>query len=128
MVSYSLMFCVVRSFLVFSGFGLKSPPLDFSFILPIVSRLLQLYSTDNKTSRLMVKRFSIVRDIQRGSQSYMKKSRGRREIGMSRRRKRGTQEERDRFTQLSVSKVFSIAQTPTKIHRIGLGREGERRK
>ena len=25
MVSYPLMFCVVRSFLVFSGFGLKSP-------------------------------------------------------------------------------------------------------
>ena len=65
---------------------------------------------------------------QRGSQSYMKKRRGRREIEMSRRRKRGTQEERDRSTQLSVPKVFSIAQTPTKIHRIGLGREGERRK
>ena len=46
---------------------------------------------------------------------------------MSRRRKRGTQEERDRSTQLFVPRVFSIAQTPTKIHRIGLGREGERR-
>ena len=98
MVSYSLMFCVVRSFLVFSGLGL----LDFSFILPIVSRLLQLYCTDNKTSRLMVKRFSTMRDAQRGSQSYMKKRRGRREIEMSRRRKGGTQEERDRSTQLSV--------------------------
>ena len=42
--------------------------------------------------------------------------------------KRGTQEERDRSTQFSVPKVFSVAQTPTKIHRIGLGREGERRK
>ena len=30
---------------------------------------------------------------------------------MSRRRKRGTQEERDRSLQLSVSKVFSVAQT-----------------
>ena len=30
--------------------------------------------------------------------------------------------------QLSVPRVFSVAQTPTKIHRIGLGREGERRK
>ena len=29
MVSYSLMFCVVRSFLVFSGFGLKSPASGF---------------------------------------------------------------------------------------------------
>ena len=69
-----------------------------------------------------------MRDTERGSQSYMKKRRGRREIEMSRRRKRGTQEERDRSIQLSVHKVFSIAQTPTKIHRIGLGREGEMRK
>ena len=76
----------------------------------------------------MAQRFSPIRDNQRGSQSYMKKRRGRREIEMSRRRKRGTQEERDRSTQLSVHRVFSIAQTPIKIHRIGLGREGERRK
>ena len=69
-----------------------------------------------------------MRDTQRGSQSYMKKWRGRREIEMSRRMKRGTQEERDRSTQLSVPKVFFVAQTPTKIHRIGLGKEGERRK
>ena len=58
----------------------------------------------------------------------MKKRRGTREVEMSRRRKRGTQEERDRSTQLSVPRVFFIAQTPTKIHKIGLGREGERRK
>ena len=76
----------------------------------------------------MVKRFSPIRDIQRGSQSYMKKSRGRREIEMSRMRKRGTQEERDRSTQFSVPKVFSVAKKPTEIHRIGLGREGEGRK
>ena len=46
---------------------------------------------------------------------------------MSRRRKRGTQEQRDRSMQLSVPRVFSVAQTPTKIHRIGFRREGERR-
>ena len=69
-----------------------------------------------------------MRDNQRGSQSYMKNRRGRKEIEVSRRREGGTQEERDRSTQLSVTKVFSIAQTPTKIHRTGLGREGERRK
>ena len=50
----------------------------------------------------MVKRFSTVRDTQRGSQSYMKKRRGRKEIEMSRRRKRGTQEKRDRSMQYSV--------------------------
>ena len=65
-----------------------------------------------------MKRFSTVRDHQRGSQSYMKNRRGRKEIEVIRRRERGTQEERDRSTQLS-------AQTPTKIHRIGLGREGK---
>ena len=42
----------------------------------------------------MANRFSPVRDTQRSSQSYMKKRRGRREIEMSRRRERGTQEER----------------------------------
>ena len=52
----------------------------------------------------MVKRFSTVRDTQRGSQSYMKK----REIEMSRKRKRGTQEERDRSMQLSVPRVFHV--------------------
>ena len=75
-----------------------------------------------------MKRFSTVRDTQRGSQSYMKNRRGRREIEVSRRRERGTQEERDRSTPLSVPSVFSVAQTPTEIHRIGLGREGGGRK
>ena len=31
MVSYYLMFCVVKSFLVFSGFGLTSPASGFQF-------------------------------------------------------------------------------------------------
>ena len=31
MDSYSLMFCVVSSFLAFSGFGLKSPASGFQF-------------------------------------------------------------------------------------------------
>ena len=69
-----------------------------------------------------------MRDHQRGSQSYMKNRRGGKEIEVSRRGERGTPEERDRSKQLSVLKVFSVAQTPTKIHRIGLEREGERRK
>ena len=57
----------------------------------------------------MVKTFSTLRDNQRGSQSYMKNRRGRKEIEVSRRRERGTQEERDRSKQLTVLKVFSIA-------------------
>ena len=58
----------------------------------------------------------------------MKNRRGRKEIKVSRRKERGTQEKRERSMQLSVPKVFFVAQTPTKIHRIGFGREGERRK
>ena len=52
-----------------------------------------------------------MRDNQRVSQSYMKNRRQRKEIEVSRRRERGTQEERDRSMQLSVPKVFSIAQS-----------------
>ena len=47
--------------------------LVFSLIFTVVSRLLLLYSTIDKTSRLKMKSFSTVRDIQRGSQSYMEK-------------------------------------------------------
>ena len=47
--------------------------LVFSFIFTVASRLLHLYSTDDKTSRLKMKSFSTLRDTQRGSLSYMKK-------------------------------------------------------
>ena len=69
-------------------------PLVFSLILTVASRLLYLYSTDDKTSRLMVKRFSTVRDTERGSQSYMEKRRGRREIEMTRKRRGESKGER----------------------------------
>ena len=52
----------------------------FSFIFTVVSKLLLLYSTIDKTSRLKMKSFSTVRDTQRGSQSYREKRRGRREL------------------------------------------------
>ena len=70
-------------------------PLAFSLILIVASRLLDPYSSSDKTSRLMVKRFSTLRDIQRGSQSYMKKRRGRKEIEVDQEEKRGNQKERD---------------------------------
>ena len=64
-------------------------PLVFSLIFTVASRLLHLYSTDNKTSRLKMKSFSTVRDTQRGSQSYMEKRKERREIEVTRRRTGG---------------------------------------
>ena len=73
---------------MFSGFGLKPPAsgLIFSLILIVASRLLHLYSTNDKTSRLKMKSFSTVRDTQRGSQSCMEKRRGRRELEVTRMR------------------------------------------
>ena len=62
--------------------------LDLSLLLPVigliftvVSKLLLLYSTIDKTSTLKMRSFSTVRVTQRGSQRYMEKRRGRREIG-----------------------------------------------
>ena len=64
-------------------------PLAFSLILTVASRLPHPYRTDDKTSRLMVKRFSTVRDTQRGLKSHIEKIRGRREIEVTRRRRGG---------------------------------------
>jgi len=64
-----------------------SQGLDLSLLLPVigliftvVSKLLLLYSTIDKTSMLNMKSFSTVRVTQRGSQHYMEKRRGRREL------------------------------------------------
>ena len=70
---------------MFSGFGFKLLLLVFSLIFTVVSRLL-LYSTIDKTSRLKMRSFSTVRDTQRGSQSYVEKRRGRRELQVTRMR------------------------------------------
>ena len=62
-------------------------PLAFSLILIVAPRLPHPYNIDDKTSRLIVRKFSTVRDTQRGSQSYMEKRRGRREIEVTRKRR-----------------------------------------
>ena len=64
-------------------------PLALSLSFTVASRLLHPFSTDDRTSQLMVKPFSTVRDTQRGSQSYIEKRRGRREIDVTRRRRGG---------------------------------------
>ena len=46
----------------------------------VASILLHLYSTIFKTSRLKMKSFSTVRETQKGTQRYMEKRRGRREL------------------------------------------------
>ena len=80
-----LMFPGVRSSLMFSGFGLKCPTSGFQSFT-VISRLLHLYSTIDKTSRLKIKRSFTVRDTQRDSQSHMEKRKGRREKEVTRMR------------------------------------------
>ena len=89
MSSYRLIFPGVRSSLEFSGFGLKPPASGFQSYSYSSLKTSPSISSDDKTSRLMVKRFSTLRDTQRGSQSYMKKRRGRREIEVTKRRRGG---------------------------------------
>ena len=94
-------------------------PLAFSLIFTVASRLLHLYSTNDKTSRLMMKSFSPVRDTWRGTQSYIEKRRGRREIEVTSRR-RGRVKSRDadlvsdQFSKCSPQPGISI-----EIHRAG---------
>ena len=64
-------------------------PLVFSLILTVDSRLLHLYITNDKASRLMTKSFSTVRDTWRGTQSYKEKRRGRKELEVTRIRRGG---------------------------------------
>ena len=73
-------------------------PLAFSLILTVASRLLHPYSTDDNTSRFIVKRFSVMRDTQKGSLNYMEKRRGRRDRG-DQEEKRVNQKGREQSSQ-----------------------------
>ena len=66
--------------------GLSLLPLVFSLILTVALRLLHPYSTNDKTSRLMVKRFSTVKDTQRFTKLHGEEKRDR-EIEVTRRRR-----------------------------------------
>ena len=103
---------------MFSSFGVKPPLLAFSLILTAASRLLHPYNTDDKTPKLMVKQFSTVRDTQRGSQSSMEKRRGRREIEVTRRRRRGVKRGESNLASNQFSKCSPQPRTPREIHRV----------
>ena len=85
MSSCQLMFPGVRSSLE-SGFGLKPPASSYRSYFSVISKLLLLYSTIDKTSTLKMKSFSTVRVTQRVSQRYKEKRRGRRELEVTRMR------------------------------------------
>ena len=102
---------------MFSSFGLSLLPLIFSLILTIASRLLHPYCTDDKTSGLMEKRFSTVRDTQRGSQSYMEKRRGRREIEVTRRRRGGVKRGESNLASNQFPMCSLQPGTPREVHK-----------
>ena len=98
-------------------------PLAFSLILTVASRLLQPYSTDDKTSRLMVKQFSTVRDTQRGSQNYMETRRERRNIEVTRRRREGVKRGESNLASNQFPKCSPQSGTPREVHRVKQRRE-----
>ena len=69
-------------------------PLVFSLILTVASRLLHLYSTDDKTSRLMMKSFSTVGHPERFTELHGEEKREERDRG-DQVEKRGYQKKRE---------------------------------
>ena len=93
-------------------------PLAFSLILTVASKLFHPCSINDKTSRLVVKRFFTVRDTQRGSQSYMEKRRGRREIEVTRRRRGEIKRGKSNLASNQIPKCFPQPGTLREIHRV----------
>ena len=98
--------------------GLSLLLLAFTLIFTVASRLLHPYIPDDKTSMLMVKRFSTVRDTQRGSQSYMEKRRGKKEIEVTRRRRGGVKRRETKLASNHFPKCSPQPGTTKEIHRI----------
>ena len=98
-------------------------PMAFSLILTLASKLLHPYSTDDKTSKLMVKNLFTVRDTQRGSQSYMEKRRRKREIEVTRRRRAGVNRGESKLASNQFPMCSPQSGTVRKAHEITQRRE-----
>ena len=98
-------------------------PLAFSLILTVASRLLHPYHPDGKTSRLMEKRFSTVRDTKRGSKNYMEKRRGRRELEVTRRRRGGIKRVESKLASNHFPMCSPQPGTPREFHGVTYRRE-----
>ena len=103
--------------------------LVFSLILTVASRLMHLYSTNDKIFRLKMKSFSKLRDTRRGTQSYMEKRRGKREIEVTRRRRGKSKEERASWpviTSLCALHSLNPLEMFTELYREEKREEGDR--
>ena len=72
-----------------------------------------------------MKRFSTMRDTQRGSQSYMKKRRGRREIEMSRRRKGGLKRRETDLRSCLFPECFPKPRHPQRVTELNWEEKGK---
>ena len=63
-----------------------------------------------------MKKFSTVRDTQRGSQSYMEKRRGRREVEVTRRRREEVKRGETNLASNQFPKCSPQPRTPREIH------------
>ena len=70
---HPLVFLGVRSSMMVQSLVLSLLPLGFGPPLTVASSAFQPHNTEDKTPRLMLKQFSIVRKIQRDLQSYIEK-------------------------------------------------------
>ena len=93
--------------------------LVFSLIFTVAPRLLHLNSTVDKTSSLKMKSFSTVRDTKRGSQSYIEKRRGRKEMEVTRRRRGGVKRRETDLASNQFPKCSPQPGIPKEIHRVG---------
>ena len=71
----------------------------------------------------MVKRVSTARDTQRGSQSYMEKRRGRREIEVTRRRRGGIKRGESKLASYHFSMCYPQSGPLRDVHRFRQKRE-----
>ena len=100
------------------SFWISASYLWFQSYLAVVSRLLHPYSNNDKTSRLMLKRFSTVRDTQKVSLSYMDQRRGRRDIKVTRRRRGGIKRGESNLASNQIPMYSPQPGTPREFHRV----------
>ena len=93
-------------------------PLVFSLILIVASRLFHPYSSDDKTSRLMEKRFSTMRDTQKDLLRYMEKRRRMKEIELTRRRRWGIKRGERNLASNQILMCSPQPRTPREFNRV----------
>ena len=94
-------------------------PLAFSLVLTVASRLLHPYSTDDRTSRLMVKILHSEGHPERFTELHgEEKRRGRKKIEVTRRRGRVVKKRETDLASNQFPKCSLQPGTPKEIHRV----------